>query len=219
MALPVPVLAGWSLAPVPPPPTRRRRGLLVSGIAVALLLIVAMLVMFWPDPATTGTDEPGGEAIIGAGPSADQSVGRVPGPSSTAGRGAASALPGGTATVTVPGTVTTATAVTTVPGAADASLTVEARSGMGTIEITIRNVGGGPTLWHSVTLRLTGVNLGVSSADPDITVTPVPGGYCAVPTAGSAPLAASATTDFTLNVLGLLSGVQSVGIDEAPCPA
>ena len=125
MALPVPVLPGWSLAPVPPPPpTRRRRRILVSGAAVVLLLIVAMLVMFWPDPATPGADEPGGEAIIGVGPSADQSVGQVPAPSSTAGRGAASALPGGTATVTVPGTVTTATAVTTVPGAADASLTV-----------------------------------------------------------------------------------------------
>jgi len=221
VVLPAPVLPGWSLVPPPPSPPRHRR-LLVPGIAVAVLLIVAALVMLWPGPPAPGGDEPGGEAIIGTGPSAHQSIGQIPGSGSTAGRGAASAtsapsvssvssVPGGTATVTLPGIATT------VPGAGNGSLTVDARTGAGTIEITVSNVGGGAATWHSVALRLTGVNLGVSSADARITVTPFPGGYCAAPTAGPALLAAGAATTFTLSVLGLLSGVQSVGLDEPPC--
>jgi hypothetical protein len=65
VVLPAPVLPGWSLVPPPPSPPRHRR-LLVPGIAVAVLLIVAALVMLWPATGAGG-DEPGGEAIIGTG--------------------------------------------------------------------------------------------------------------------------------------------------------
>jgi hypothetical protein len=196
-------------------------------VILLLLLILLALVLRWPHAQPPGSDAPDRETTIGTSPSAEQVVGQMPPgvPGSTAG-GSGSGVGGGSTSSDTSGTGATAPGGTvTAPGAAPTtvvrpgSLTVNVEVNVGILVITVQNVGGGPATWHSVALRLAGVNLVVSSADGSVTVAVVQGAYCATPTAGPVTLAGGALSTFTLTVLGVLSSVQSAVIDGPPCPA
>jgi uncharacterized protein YndB with AHSA1/START domain len=85
-------------------------------------------------------------------------------------------------------------------------------------QVSVSNPGAGPATWRNVTIRLSGVNLTVTTPDQTVVHTAKAPLDCFVPTAAAATLAARATLTFTVKVAAsVLGGVQSVQLDQAAC--
>jgi hypothetical protein len=177
--------------------------------AVALLLLGGGLWWLWPDESPTDSQAPG-RGSIGV-PDGTASVGTAAG--DAAAISDPSGLPGTTPPVTPPdvrkGTLLVRTEI---PQAGPLTYTVR---------LTISNGGDTSGSWRSVSLRLSGVNLTVTPAGTAVRYEFRAPAHCLV---AASPVALSAGESISLEVTvtaplgGVLGGVESARLDEAPCP-
>jgi hypothetical protein len=86
-----------------------------------------------------------------------------------------------------------------------------------TLRVTISNVGDVTGSWHSVALRLSGLNLVVEPAGSVVRYEYRAPLHCLIPGAAVA-LGPGESITLDVSVTGTLGGVQSTRLDEAPCP-
>ncbi len=204
-------------APAIVPPERREpkpRPWLALVAAVVLLLLGGGLLWFWPDdePADAGTDN----GVIGTAP--------------TSGNGSF-----GTASQS-PGTQDAAVPAASSEGPVPPQAPPDVRQGplqvhaaivradplSYALQVTVANVSDATGSWHSIALRLSGVNLTVTPAGTVVTYQFLSPAHCLI-ASGEIALAPgeSLTIDVAVTALlpAALGGVQSARLDEAPCPA
>jgi hypothetical protein len=203
------VSAGVSIGVAPPQrdePTPRPWLALVA--AVVLLLLGAGLWWFWPEESPSETP---GRGAIGAAP-ATGSVG--------------AALPEGEPFSAPSGS--TGDAVAPAPSADARTGTLVVRTEVPqtgplgyTVRVTISNAGDTAGSWRSVALRLSGVNLTVTSGVTAVAYEFHTPAHCLVAAARVALAAGeSITLDASVTALvpDALGNVESARLDEAPCP-
>jgi hypothetical protein len=209
-------VSGPAAAPTVAPPERadrKPRPWLALVAAVVLLLLGAGLLWFWPDeaPADAAPDK----GAIGTAPASGN--GSV---------GAAASNPN-TQNTAVPGASTDAALPPQAPpdvrlGPLQVhTVVVRADALSYTLQVTVANVADATGSWHSIGLRLSGVNLAVTPAGSVVTYQFIAPAHCLV-ASGEIALAPgeSLTIDVGVTALlaGALGGVQSARLDDAPCP-
>ena len=204
------------------PPIQPKRKPWLVGLVVALLGLGAFGTAIRLLPAQPGAggstlSPSAGSGALGAGPG----VGLL---ASAPAVGQGGGVVGPTLPIAVPveSTLGARSTISADPGGVVAPLKASYVAAAGltsqTVTVTVANPARVDQSWYSAVMRLEGVTLVVSTADPNVTYKTVGRSHCFFAKPSIAVVHGGKSVSFTVTVSGLLERTAEVAIDQPECP-